>query len=93
MAFFLSLFGNKKKDIVPLLTYELWLEGIPSKMLQAQKVATVKGVNFNDAVRRYIEKQRHISSTLWFFDVKEQRWQWNGRRAYCEAYLARLLCG
>ena len=77
-------------------TFELWIEGYnlsAAYTQKARKVADVTGVDFNDAVDKYVETLTTRQAACWEYNEDDQCWEWSGRRAYDNEKAARTIYG
>lgn len=74
-------------------TFELWLEGEPSKMQRAEKIAVIKGENFNEAVKNYLDQLMHPQVSMWHFDHMASQWRFYSRKVFDNEKDARVKFG
>jgi hypothetical protein len=65
-------------------TFEVWLDSEKGKIrtIPARQIATVKGPNFNAAMRLYIGELTPAQRSFWKFDTKELCWRFSSIRVY-----------
>jgi len=67
-----------------LKTFSLWVEGYAATgdFGTATFYARVEGVDFNEAVRAYVEKLPPGDKKYWSFDAASNQWRMWGCRAF-----------
>ncbi|HEX9137845.1 MAG TPA: hypothetical protein VF905_12995 [Nitrospirota bacterium] len=92
MSLFSKLFASTLKN-PDEKTFELWLEGDPPRMRRAEKIATIKGTDFNVAIRNFLDKMQHPVVTMWRFDHVASQWRFHDRKAFDNEKDARVKFG